>query len=73
MTMSAGTIARPGETFEELYRRFKRDIETSGILREVKRRQHFIPEHERRRAKVQSALRRRAKVAARGAARAARS
>jgi ribosomal protein S21 len=48
---------RPGETFEELLRRFKRGME-SGLLREYRRRRRFIPAHERRREKVRRALRR---------------
>ncbi len=29
--------ARPGETFEELFRRFKRAVEAGGILRDYRR------------------------------------
>ena len=35
--------AREGESFEELYRRFKRGLEASGILREYRRKQRFKP------------------------------
>jgi ribosomal protein S21 len=49
--------ARPGEPFEELYRRFKRSIEASGILREYRRKQRFIPAHEERRDKIRAAAR----------------
>jgi ribosomal protein S21 len=55
--------ARPSEPFEELFRRFKRGMETSGILREYRRKQRFIPNHERRRAKLQAARRRQKKAA----------
>jgi ribosomal protein S21 len=37
--------AREGEPFEGLYRRFKRGIEASGLLREYRRKQHFQPVH----------------------------
>ena len=48
----------PGETFEELYRRFKRAIEASGLLREYRRHRRFIPAHEQRLAKIRRAARR---------------
>ncbi len=49
--------AREGEPFEELYRRFKRGIEASGLLREYRRKQRFIPAHEQRRDKIRAAAR----------------
>jgi ribosomal protein S21 len=52
-------ILRDGESFEEMFRRFKRGVETSGILREFKRKQRFKPNHEIRRDKIQAAIRRR--------------
>ncbi len=51
--------AREGEPFEELYRRFKRGMEASGILREYRRKQRFTPNHELRRQKIQAANRKR--------------
>ena len=51
--------AREGEPFEELYRRFKRGMEASGILREYRRKQRFQPNHELRRQKIQAANRKR--------------
>jgi ribosomal protein S21 len=42
-------VAREGETFEELTRRFKRGIEAAGILRNYGRKQRFRPAHEERR------------------------
>jgi ribosomal protein S21 len=59
--------AREGEPFEELYRRFKRGIEGSGLLREYRRKQRFEPNHELRRRKIQQAARTARKKAARGA------
>ena len=58
--------AREGEPFEELYRRFKRGIETSGLLREYRRKQRFMPNHELRRQKIQKANRARNRARARG-------
>jgi ribosomal protein S21 len=49
--------AREGEPFEELYRRFKRGIEASGLLREYRQKQRFKPAHEVRRDKIRSAAR----------------
>ena len=49
--------AREGEPFEELYRRFKRGMEASGILREYRRKQRFRPAHEERRDKIRNAAR----------------
>ena len=51
--------ARPGESFEELYRRFKRAMEAAGILRDYRRTLRFKPAHEERRDKIRSALRKR--------------
>ena len=45
------------EPFEELYRRFKRGIEASGLLREYRQKQRFKPAHEVRRDKIRSAAR----------------
>jgi ribosomal protein S21 len=49
--------AREGESFEELYRRFKRGIEASGLLREYRSKQRFKPAHEERRDKIRAAQR----------------
>ncbi len=59
-------IARDGEPFEEIYRRFKRGMEASGILREYRRKQRFTPNHELRRQKIQKAARNRKKARVRG-------
>src|SRR5215213_1073487 len=56
--------AREGESFEELYRRFKRGIEASGLLREYRRKQRFIPAHEERRDKIRSAARKKGRAMA---------
>ena len=49
--------ARSGESFEELYGRFKRGLEASGLLREYRRKQRFKPAHEERRDKIRAAQR----------------
>jgi ribosomal protein S21 len=48
---------REGENFEELFRRFKRSIEASGVLRDYRRKQRFKPAHEERRDKIRAAQR----------------
>jgi small subunit ribosomal protein S21 len=48
---------REGESFEELYRRFKRGLEASGLLREYRKKQYFKPAHEERRDKIRAAQR----------------
>ena len=53
--------AREGESFEELFRRFKRGVEAAGILRDFRRKQRFKPAHEERRDKIRAALRKRRK------------
>ena len=58
--------AREGEPFEELYRRFKRGIEGSGILREYRRKQRFQPAHEARREKIRNAARKKRRAGRRG-------
>jgi ribosomal protein S21 len=56
--------AREGEPFEELYRRFKRGVETSGLLREYRKKQYFKPAHEERRDKVRAAARKKKRALA---------
>ena len=58
--------AREGEPFEELYRRFKRGMENTGILREYRKKQRFTPAHEERRQKIKAANRKRARARGRG-------
>ncbi len=57
---------REGETFEELFRRFKRAVENAGIIRDYRRTQRFKPAHEERRDKIRAALRKRRKRQGRG-------
>jgi ribosomal protein S21 len=57
-------IAREGELFEELMRRFKRGVEAAGVLREFRRKQRFTPAHELRREKIRAAQRKRRRARA---------
>jgi small subunit ribosomal protein S21 len=43
---------KPGESFEGAMRRFKRQIEQEGILREVRDRKHYEKPSERKRKKA---------------------
>ena len=51
--------ARPGESFEDLFCRFKRAMEAAGIIRDYRRKQRFKPAHEARRDKIRAAQRKR--------------
>ena len=60
-------IALPGEPFESLLRRFVRGVQNAGILGEVRRRRHFIPEHEERRERLRRARRKARRAQSSGA------
>ena len=49
---------RPYETVDSLLRRFKRKVEQSGVLKEIKRREYHIPPSQARREKHLKALKR---------------
>ena len=57
--------SREGESFEELFRRFKRGVEAAGILRDFRRKQRFKPAHEERRDKIRAAQRKRRRARSR--------
>ena len=48
---------RDGESIEDALRRFKRECERNGILKEIKRREHHLSPGLRRKLKAQEALR----------------
>lgn len=52
-------LARPGEPFEALLRRFKNGVERGGILGDYKRHQTFMSRGEKARAKIKRAERKR--------------
>jgi len=56
-------IAMPGENFEDMFARFRRGVQKAGITSEVRRRQRFVPAHERRREALRRARRRQARRA----------
>lgn len=48
---------REGESVEEALRRFKRECERNGILREIKRREHYVSPGVKRKLKAAEARR----------------
>ena len=54
----AGVRVREGEPFERALRRFRRQIERSGILKEVRRRQHYEKPSIRKKKKALAARKR---------------
>lgn len=59
------TRVRDNESFEQAFRRFKKSCEKSGILSEVKKREHFEKPSVRKKKKSISARKRMAKKAKR--------
>uniref|UniRef100_A0A832GQ21 Small ribosomal subunit protein bS21 n=1 Tax=Caldimicrobium thiodismutans TaxID=1653476 RepID=A0A832GQ21_9BACT len=51
----AGVIVREGESFEQAIKRFKRLVEKTKILSEVKKREFYEKPGVRRRKKIQAA------------------
>lgn len=50
---------REGESIEEALRRFKKECERDGILREIKRREFYESPSARRKRKLSESIRRR--------------
>ena len=48
---------REGESIEEALRRFKRECERNGILKEIKRREHYVTASVKRKLKAAEARR----------------
>lgn len=48
---------REGESIEEAIRRFKRDCQRNGILKEIRRREHYTPPSVRKKLKKKEAQR----------------
>ena len=61
-TLTLIVTAREGESGDQLLSRFTKLVQRDGILREVKRRRHFISNGERARLARQQAARRRARA-----------
>ena len=51
-------VVREGEPFEKAMRRFKKKVEASGILKEIRRREHYLKPSIRKKEKERAALKR---------------
>jgi len=51
-------VLQPGESQESLVRRFRNKVMRDGILREAKRKRHFVSKSEKRRIAERKAIRR---------------
>ena len=54
-------VRRDGESFEEMFQRYKRGMNRSGILKDVKRHRFYMSPGESRRLKKKMAAKRRRK------------
>ena len=52
--------------FEKAFRRFKRKVETEGIMRELKKRRYFMSKSKRKKEKRKLAEKRRRKIKNKG-------
>jgi small subunit ribosomal protein S21 len=55
----AEVVVREGEPFEKALRRFKKKVEAAGILKDVRRREHYLKPSIRKKEKQRSAEKRR--------------
>ena len=53
---------KPGELFDKALRRFKRRVETEGLMRELKKRKHHLTKSQKRKEKRKLAEKRRRKL-----------
>ena len=56
---------KKGEPFDKAFRRFKRKVETEGIMKELKKRKFFLTKSEKKKEKRKNAAKRRRKLAQR--------
>lgn len=54
----AKVVARKDESFESLYKRFKKKFQSEGILQDLRKKEYYIPKSEKRRLKHEQALKR---------------
>lgn len=53
-----GVVLEPGESQEELLKRFRREIAREGVLKDIRKRRWFVSKSEKRRIARAKALRR---------------
>ena len=58
-------IVKEDEPFEKAVRRFKKKVEAAGVIKEVRRREHYLKPSIRRKQKQQAAVKRRRRSATR--------
>ena len=58
-------VVKDGEPLEKALKRFKKKVEASGILKDVRKREHYIKPSVRRKEKQLAAEKRRRRSAAR--------
>jgi len=64
--MSLEVYLRAGETQDSLLRRFQREVQMSGIMREAKSRRHFISKRDAARIKAKNNARRKRRQVSNG-------
>jgi ribosomal protein S21 len=64
--MSLEVQMRQGESQDSLLRRFQKQVQLSGILREAKAKSHFVSKRDAHRLKAKNSARRRRQQANRG-------
>ena len=65
--MSLEVQIRQGESQDSLLRRFQKQVQTSGIIREAKAKSHFVSKRDAARIKTRNSARRRRQQSNRGA------
>jgi small subunit ribosomal protein S21 len=60
----AAVVLEPGQPIDSALKKLARHVQRAGILRELKRREHYIPPSATRRVKSRRARKRAAKVSA---------
>jgi small subunit ribosomal protein S21 len=56
-------VVKEGEPFDKALKRFKKKVEAAGILKEVRRREHYLKPSIRKKEKQRSAEKRRRRSA----------
>jgi len=62
-------VIREGENIERALRRFRRQVDAAGVLKDVRRREHYEKPSVRKKEKMRAAQRRRRRSAQRSAQR----
>jgi len=60
-----GVTSKDGESFEKLLRRFKKKVEAAGVLKDLRKREHFLKPSVKKKQKSAAADKRRRRSASR--------